>query len=270
MAFGWEFWQGVGWGAGWKYSLFLPQTSQILWKYCTFCIFLRSWLQRSGDAWGKECLQSVLGLYALPQSAWAQSRWGRFAHKLQSEQSSTGKWHWGLICNGSRTEKVVREKPTPEYFRYSLADSCLREKVLFINGIFSKPRCHTEKHAFNKMPFLSSLLFPPLTFGRGEGSVYNIDFFYWEVQMSPCLSRNRNVIERDVLTSYEDGYCGSGSFFQDCHFLSKKTWGEAARQMSMLQQTHPHFSRKFCTQRSWMQRRKGPDPCRDELTIRHV
>lgn len=71
------------------------------------------------------------------------------------------------------------------------------------------------------MPFLTSLLFPPLPFGRGKGSIYNIDHFYWELQMSPCLSRNGEMPLRGMWQVTERVILKSWSFFQNCHFLPK-------------------------------------------------
>lgn len=99
----------------------------------------------------------------------------RFAHKPEIERNRKENRH--LECRDFWTQKEVWEKSTPEYFILPGRYSPLRESALYKQNIL-QTTCHTEKHTLNKIPFLTSLLFPPLPFDRGKGSIYNIDHFY--------------------------------------------------------------------------------------------
>lgn len=150
----------------------------------------------------------------------------------------------------------------------SLADSHLWEKALFINRIFSKPLCHTEKHTFNKMPFLTSLLFPPLPCGRGEGSIYNVDF-YWELQLSPFLSRNREMSLRGVCDKLQRGlFWRVGGFSRIAISCQRRLYLQGGCKTNVHATGGiPTFPWEFFVWSSWIQRWKGPDPCSDELGI---
>lgn len=128
----------------------------------------------------------------------------------------------------------------------SLADSHLWEKALFINRIFSKPHCHTAKHAFNKIPFLASLLFPSLPFGKGK-----VVFIMWTSTENYRWALVSAGTERchweGCATSYKEGNSEEWEVFPGLPFLVREDFicREAARQMSTLQWAFPHFSRNF-------------------------
>lgn len=156
-----EFWQVVGWRRLVGNS-FLPQTSQIL------CQRIIAEIMKRLVRWGMS--PACVGDLCFATLNLSTEGMSEICSKPQIERRENGE----LECRSLWTQKEVWEKSTPEYF-ILLADTPLWEKVLFINRIFSKPRCHTEKHTLNKMPFLTSLLFPPLPFGRRKGSIYNIE-----------------------------------------------------------------------------------------------
>lgn len=180
----------------------------------------------------------MLELYALLHLTWVQRGWVRCAQKPQIERKENGE----LECRSFWTQKWVWEKATPEYF-ILLADTPLWEKALFINRIFSKPRCHTEKHTLNKMPFLTSLLFPRLPFGRRKGSVYNMEYFCWELQMSPCLSRNGEMPFRGMWQVTKRVILKSWRFFSNCHSLPENIlYAERLQHKCSCYRGHAHIA----------------------------
>lgn len=182
-----------------------------------------------------------------PQWTWAQNRWMNFAHKPQSEQSSMGERAVENRYQGFRMLEVERKESVTKYFfSPRLTATYKRKKAFFMNGIFSKPHCHTERHIFNKMPFLNSLQPPPLPFGRGEGSIYNVGIFYWEKQMSLFPSAETESCHWDgCVTSNKEGYSEKWKLFPRLPFLVRGDFicREAAKQMSEWWWASPHFSR---------------------------
>lgn len=151
--------------------------------------------------------------------------------------------YWDLVASGYG--KKWGRSPHQSILVF-LADSHLWEKAFFIDRIFSKPRCHTEEHTFNKRPFLTSLLIPPLPFGRGEDSIYNVDF-HWELQMSPVSAETAKHHWEGCVKSYKEGYSEGQEVFPGWLFLAREDFicSEAARQMSTLQWASPCFSRNI-------------------------